>query len=101
MDIDYVLKLFKELAVHLKKYGDQSIAYQYQTLLDAIDVLEADYSDEDKEDCIVTCYKRLYPGRAGLSEFFIYREDFEERSALNEPLSRIQHELWEMVKNKI
>lgn len=101
MDIEHILELLKELEALLKKYGDQSIAYQYRTLQDGIAVLEADYSDEDKEDCILTLYERLYPGRCGLTEFFIYTKDQERDNALNKTLSRIQQELWKNVKDKI
>ncbi len=101
MNITHILELLKELEALLKKYGDQSIVYQYRTLQDAIAVLEADYSDEDKEDCILTLYERLYPGRCGLTEFFIYTQDFEQRKALNETLSRIHDELWDAVKDNI
>lgn len=101
MDIGYVLELFKELEIHLKKYGDSSVAYQYRTLVDAISVLEADYTDEEKEECIVKCYKRLYPERSGLTEFFIWNSDFEQRKALNEPLEHISDELWRIVKDRM
>ena len=101
MDINYALALYKELEAYLKKYGDQSIVFHYSRLVDGIAVLEADYSDEDKEDCILTLYERLYPGRGGLTDFFIYSEDPEQRKALNEQLSHIQLELWKIVKDKI
>lgn len=53
MNITHILELLKELEALLKKYGDQSIVYQYRTLQDAIAVLEADYSDEDKSSILL------------------------------------------------
>ena len=43
-------------------------------------------------------YKKLYPARGGLSEFYIWNDDFHERQKLNEPLSKIRERLWEILK---
>ncbi len=101
MNIMNVLELLKELEAHLKKYGNDSIVFQYKTIESAISFLEADNTDEEKEDCIILSYKLLYPVRGGLSEFYIWNNNFELRRELNAPLERIHNELWEIVKDRL
>jgi len=38
----------------------------------------------------------LYTGRASLDEFYIMRDNEEERIRLNKPLTLIENELWKM-----
>jgi len=38
----------------------------------------------------------LYTGRASLDEFYVMRDNEEERIRLNKPLTLIENELWKM-----
>ena len=46
---------------------------------------------------IKSVHKSLYTPRGGLSEFFIWKNDFDERVKANKPLARIKDELWNML----
>ena len=91
-----VQELFTELEEQLRKYGDNSILNQYQLVKTAISILESDAPMEEKFSETEDIYKALYPARGGLSDFYVWRDDFDERLAINEPFSRIGDALWKI-----
>lgn len=42
-------------------------------------------------------HKSLYPPKGGLSEFFIWRNDFDERIKINDSLDNVKNELWKLL----
>lgn len=42
-------------------------------------------------------HKTLFPPRGGLSDFFIWSNDYDERIRLNEPLDKVRKEIWEIL----
>lgn len=97
----YELKqLFEELLFIVDKYGDSTINNQKKIInriigkIDSIDI--SNFEEEFME--IQRDYKNLYPARGGLSDFYIWKDDFNERQKLNEPLSKIGDRLWELLK---
>lgn len=52
----------------------------------------------DVIDEIKTIHKKLYPARGGLSEFYVWKNDVEERIKANEPLSKVGDELWKLLR---
>jgi len=57
---------------------------------------ELNQDDEIELKEVNESIKGLYTGRASLSEFYIWRENEEERIRLNQPLSSIKEQLWKM-----
>jgi hypothetical protein len=93
--------LFSSLSEILNLEGDSSINYAKNTLIDNIERIEYALGNIDS-DKIDTCllfnevkdsYKSMYPPHGGLTEFFIWRDDFDERVRANRPLDRIKEEL--------
>ncbi|OJD70048.1 hypothetical protein BAU27_27525 [Bacillus sp. NH11B] len=83
------------------KKGD--IDYQISEVRYVINILNECQNNnyinfDDVINEIKLTYSNLYPPRGGLSDFFIWKADFNERVRANEPLGRIGDELGEMLK---
>lgn len=48
---------------------------------------------------VASTYRSMMRGYGSFSDFFIWREDFEERVRANERLDRIRQELWKIVED--
>ena len=98
--IQELKRLFKELLSNVERYGDNTVINQESIIrhilkiIDSSDIVnyESEVADIQRE------YQKLYPARGGLSEFYIWRDDFAERQVVNEPLSEIRKRLWELLK---
>lgn len=101
MDLERIKILFISLEDYLRKYGDNSIVHSYMIVKSTIETISLDEETEIKQQEIIRNYKMLFPGKGGLSEFFIWDNDFETRKKLNEPLDEIHKELWSIMKNYI
>ena len=99
-DINELKQLFEELLSIVDKYGDNSLDNQKKIIKHIIDtIINVNIDDLEKQFIeIQRDYKNLYPARGGLSEFYIWNDNFNERQKLNEPLSRIRERLWEILK---
>lgn len=99
IDMKELRSLFEELMLIVEKYGDSTIINQKRILASILDIIESNSIDYDKNFIdIQRQYEKLYPARGGLSEFFIWKDDFQESKAINEPLSKIRNRLWEIFK---
>lgn len=96
MEVKQISNLFGELQNYLSKYVDDSILISYNYLCNFVEVLKSNASDN--EENIIHAYKVLYPGIGGLSDFYIWDDDYQKRCFLNEPLERIHKELWNLLK---
>ncbi|EUJ42263.1 hypothetical protein PRIP_16897 [Listeria riparia FSL S10-1204] len=47
---------------------------------------------------VVRLHRSLYPPREGLSDFFIWDDDFQKRRELNAPLEKILEDIWAILK---
>ncbi|WBW96135.1 hypothetical protein [Oceanirhabdus sp. W0125-5] len=99
-DINELKQLFEDLFLIVDKYGDNTINNQKKIIKRLIDKIDSiDISNfEERFIEIQRDYKNLYPVRGGLSEFYIWNDDFNERQKLNKPLSKIRERLWEILK---
>lgn len=101
MDLNRIKLLFTELNNFLINYNDSSIASSKKMVGNAVDILESDESDDIKKKYIIEIYKLLYTGRGGLTEYYIWDNDYEIRMKLNEPLERIRNDLWSIMKEYV
>lgn len=99
LDYKEIKKLLIELKNMLDQFGDDSTKNQYRIISSSIEIIDSDISDGEKYVTIIRNYKNLYPARGGLSEFNIWRDDFEDRKKVNEPLDAIRKALWDIFKN--
>lgn len=99
-----VKSLFQQLLSILEKEGGIEINYARNELAKDIQVIEVFLSNgmdaaEASEvlSQIKKSYKSMYPPRGGLSEFFVWREDYADRLKANSQLDNIQRELREIL----
>lgn len=104
--LNRVKELFQQLLLILETEGDDEVNYAKNELAQNIRVLEGVLSNnfdgigaEEVLDEVKTRFKRMYPPRGGLSDFFVWREDYEERLKANKYLDDIQSELREILLN--
>jgi len=96
-------ELFQQLLFILEREGDFEVNYAKNELAKNIRVLEDVFNNkvdvaeaQEVLDQIKKSFKSMYPPRGGLSEFFVWREDYEERLNANKHLDKIQSELREI-----
>lgn len=101
--IDKLQDLFSELSLVLVANRRENIDYHISEIKYVVKILNEcqknNYTDSNNViNEIKSIYKNLYPARGGLSDFFIWKADFDERVKANEPLDRIGDELWKILK---
>lgn len=101
--LNRVKELFEKLLFILETEGDNEVNYAKSELSKNIRLLEevlsnnSDLADaQEVLDNIKMSFKSMYPPRGGLSDFFVWREDYEERFKANKDLDNIQSELREI-----
>lgn len=92
-----VKELFQQLLFILETEGDFEVNYAKTELAKNIRVLEGFLGEkmdaaaaQEVLDHIKKSFKSMYPPRGGLSDFFVWREDFEERLQANQSLERFR-----------
>ena len=91
-----VKQLFIELDNYLEKYGDDKIIYQHKLVKDTIDILNSE--DRGIDNTVLNNYRSLFMGRSGLSEFYVWNNEYETRVKINRPFEKIKNELWCIMK---
>lgn len=99
-NLSKVKDLFRDLLRILESEGDSETLYARRELFKNIRIIEdALHHDPNPADLhaifteVKESYQRMYPPRDGLTEFFIWRDDFDERLKANEPLDSIKERL--------
>lgn len=101
MNLEKIKSLFVDLEKYLKKYGDNSIFASYKIVKNTVEIISSDECDDTKIQLVISNYKKLFPGKGALSEFYVWDNDFETRKKLNEPFEAIHNELWSILKEYI
>ena len=69
-----------------------------EILKEILSILEGGDAPADKLSKVKFWYGCLFFPKSQMSEFYIWREDFEERVKINRPLDDIRDRLWELLK---
>ena len=101
MDLNRIKLLFTELNNYQINQNDSTIESSKKIGENAVDNLENDEENNIKKKYIIEIYKLLYTGRGGLTEYYIWDNDYEIRMKLNEPLERIRNDLWSIMKEYV
>lgn len=101
MNLEVLKKLFTELRDYLELQNDNSILNIRKLVKNTVAVLESDEVDSVKSEYVLDAYKSLYKGRADLTEYYIWDNDYDKRMKLNEPLERIRNDLWDIMKQYV
>ena len=94
-------ELFNGLQELINIYGGKEYKIQQRIIKDIIGCIDSDLTIVEKEVYIIRSYKSLYPKEGGLSDFFIYHDNYEERLKLNKPLDEIRNCIWKIMKEYI
>nr|WP_320985921.1 hypothetical protein [Enterocloster clostridioformis] len=89
--------LFQELFVILEENGDSSYNPQRRILKRVLDIIEENDNNIDKFAEVSCEYKKLFSPKSGLSEFYVWKNDFTERKNINDSLNNIKTRLWEIL----
>ncbi len=98
LNFEKICYLFIEIDSFLKKYGNLSIRNQHLLVKDTIDLLKSSEDEKIKTDLLIRNYKSLFCGRAGLTEFYVWDNDYEKRCIINKPFVTATDKLWEIMK---
>lgn len=101
MNIDRIKELFYQLQEYLKRYGDTSIRNQCRIVENTIVCMNSNEADEYKLNYTIESYRALFTGKGGLTDFYVWDDDFDKRLKINEPYEKITDELWDIFKDYI
>lgn len=101
MNIEKIKSLYIELEKYLKQYGNNSILPSYKIVKSTVELLSSNENDEVKKQIAVASYKKLFPGKGALSDFFVWDNDYETRKKINKPFEKTHNMLWELLKDEI
>ncbi|EUJ26618.1 Uncharacterised protein [Listeria grayi] len=90
---------YQLLLKYLNKYGDSSLNPQISNIKLILEILNKDKNGTNLDN-IREINDSLYPPRGGLSEFFIWDNDYEKRVLLNEPVDRAKEITWDILNNE-
>ena len=83
----------------LRRYNNRQITFQIDQLEDILNVINSNCDDQIKQNRIKTLVDTLYPIRGGLTDFYIWKEDFQERVSINKPISELNEKLWNYTRD--
>lgn len=98
MNLEQIHKLLTELKKYLSKHYDKSIEYQYAILTYTLNVLDSNEPIDYKKNYVVEAYKILYTTKIGLSNYYIWDDDYNRRIKLNQPLTNIKNDLSQLMR---
>ena len=98
IDFESVRALYCELLEFLTRHETDAIRGCIPLICETIDMLASQDSEEDKTQSVLRSYAALFRTRGGLSEFYLWDDDFQKRLALNEPFEKIRDKLWRTMK---
>jgi len=96
--VEEIKKLFTDLFIIVQRYGDNSLNPSKEILKQILSILEGGDAPADKLSKVKFWYGCLFFPKSQMSEFYIWREDFDERVKINRPLDDIRDRLWELLK---
>ncbi|HNX59449.1 MAG TPA: hypothetical protein PKK43_10150 [Spirochaetota bacterium] len=97
-ELERVESLLKELLEIIRKEGGSDQSYAAGELERCVEMIERARDDQtvDRKEVFARVresYKSMFPPRGGLTDFFVWREDFNERLVANRRLDAVKAEL--------
>jgi len=101
----FILKLFElfsNLLKILEREGKGEVDFAIKEVKYIVEILNDcilnNYCEDNKTiKEVKEIHSSLYPPKGGLSEFFVWRNDFDERIKINDYLDNIKEELWKLL----
>ena len=95
--IDKLVLLFSELSEILENDNEKHWIRRIQECLSILQSKE-ELNDKTKLTEVKSIYHSSHIGYSGFSEYFIWREDFDERVKANKRLDEIRDEIWNILE---
>jgi hypothetical protein len=99
--IESLIGLYSNLLKILETYGRGEIASQIRVIKKVLEFLISLSSSTELEEKHINevrkMHESLFPPRGGLSDFFIWSNDYDERIQLNEPLENVRKEIHDIL----
>ncbi|EMG28417.1 hypothetical protein X560_2446 [Listeria fleischmannii 1991] len=94
IDFEELKKQYLILYYAVREYGDSTNSSQLKSLEQLLVELDKESPDIKR---IKDLNLSLYPPHDGISEFFVWDDNFEKRLDLNEPIDNAKKITWEML----
>lgn len=98
IDDKEIKELFTKLLDFINQYGEGKLNSQKRIIERIVFLLSCENVDESVILEVKREYLNLYPARGGLSDFYVWVDDYQQRQLVNEPLDNIRKRLWEIFK---
>jgi hypothetical protein len=100
-ELERVSSLMKELLNIIRKEGGEGEEYAAKELERCIGYIKETIDDVNADSNEVftrvkNLYRSMYPPHGGMTDFFVWRDDFDERIAANRRLDAVKAELGEI-----
>src|SRR5690625_5256676 len=96
--LEKLISLYFELLLIIEKHDKGEIDSQIIRVKEIIDYIKdidpETIEDENSLRTIKKMHETLFPPRGGLSDFFIWSNDVDERIKLNRPLDKVREDIW-------
>lgn len=97
-----LFELFSNLLNILEREGKGDVDFVIKEVKYIVEILNNCILNNFCEDNkiineVKEIHSSLYPPKGGLSEFFVWRNDFDERIKVNDYLDNIKKELWKVL----
>lgn len=95
-DIPKLHRIFSSIQSILEKEEKGRWLSEIQKINEILDSeYRGDLSRNEAIDLIRKKYKSIHPSHGGFNEFFIWKDDFNERKRINSNLERLAQEAWD------
>jgi hypothetical protein len=95
--IDKLVILFSELSEILENDNEKHWTRRIKECLRILQSKEV-LNDKTKLTEVKSIYHSIHIGYSGFSEYFLWREDFDERVKANKMLDEIRDEIWNILE---
>lgn len=87
--------LLLSLLVILKRESEEGWLRSIKVMLDKVDMGLLDHADSKETiDCVARMYRAINGGSGSFSDFYVWRDNFDDRKKENDKLKIIKDDLW-------
>jgi hypothetical protein len=98
--VDELKYIFGEMLKVLENENESKWVRGIQSIRGRLELMEQSADKEQALKEIATSYRNMNYGPGSFADFMIWRDDFEERTKLNEGFEKLADRAWELLKLK-
>jgi len=99
--VDRLKVLLSNLLEIMEKEKEDNWIHSVHTCVNLLEEISKNGENSEKLDTIKSLLKSMLTGYANIFDFFVWREDYNERLEANKKLEMIQKQIWENVNDFI